>query len=151
MPNDTNASDDAIQSTITVTATPVMGARVQVITPGTFTAGAIGAEVTATAIDLPVGTDTLITVTVVAADGMTQQAYTVTVTRAASDDATLATLTLSEGSNGTAITLDPPFNAQDDPRPTSYKASVGQRPRFQHRRRSESGHHRGDGDGECES
>ena len=45
--------------------------------------------VTATAIDLTVGTATLITVTVVAAD-TTQQKYTVTVTRAASDDATLS-------------------------------------------------------------
>ena len=94
VPNDIDAGTGDIQSAISVTATPVAGARVQLITPGTFTAGAAGAEVTATAIDLTVETATLITVTVVAAD-TTQQKYTVTVTRAASDDATLLGLTLT--------------------------------------------------------
>jgi hypothetical protein len=113
VPNDTDADTGDIQSAISVTATPVAGARVQLITPGTFTAGAAGAEVTATAIDLTVETATLITVTVVAAD-TTQQKYTVTVTRAASDDATLSGLTL------TGATLDETFAADT----TEYTSDV---------------------------
>jgi hypothetical protein len=90
VPNDTDASDETIQSTIAVTATAVTGASIGLITPDDDSDATNGATV-----DLAVGAPTLITVTVVAADTTTQQNYTVTVTRAASDDATLSNLTLT--------------------------------------------------------
>src|SRR5690606_1552084 len=64
-------------------------------------------------IALTVG-DTAISVVVTAEDGTTTQSYTVTVTRAASADATLASLTPSGGA------LDPTF----DPATTGYAVAV---------------------------
>ena len=93
VPNDVDADTGEIQNMITVAATPVEGASVSLITPG----GTNGP------VTLPVG-DTLITVTVEAANGTTLQAYTVTVTRAASSDATLESLSL-----GGDVSLVPDF------------------------------------------
>ena len=94
VPNDTDDSDATIQSAITVTVTAVTGASIGLITPDS---DGTSNDATAT-VDLTVGTPTLITVTVVAADGTTQQNYTVTATRAASDDADLSALTLTGAS-----------------------------------------------------
>ena len=66
--------------------------------------------------DLTVG-DNLITVTVTAEDGTSQQSYTITVTRGPSDDATLSSLSLVGVG---AIILTPAF----DPATTGYTAEV---------------------------
>ena len=86
VPNDLDDTTAFIDRGITVTATTVGEAMIRLITPGTEGA-----------VNLDVG-ENLITVTVVAADGSTQQVYTVTVTRAASSDATLSGLTLDNTS-----------------------------------------------------
>ena len=86
------ASVDNDVANVTVTPTPVMGATAPLTTPNS-------------PVTLPVG-NTLITVTVVAADTTTQQSYTVTVTRAASDVSTLSALSLDNN-----IDLAPPFVA----------------------------------------
>ena len=59
------------------------------------------------AISLTAGTETDIAIKVIAADGMTSQTYTIAVSRAASSDATLSNLVVSEG------VLDPVFDADD--------------------------------------
>ncbi len=70
------------------------------------------------AVDLNVGAN-LVKAAVTAPDGTTVTNYTVTVTRAASDDATLSGLGLED--DGTAVALTPAF----DPATTVYTASVG--------------------------
>ena len=62
-------------------------------------------------------TPTLITVTVVAADGSTQQDYTVTVTRAASSDATLsrAWISLEQRRLAGSETFMPPLRPWSTP------------------------------------
>ena len=99
MPNDLDDGTDDIDNEITVDPTAVDGASVGLITPADAQQG--GDHQVA----LDVG-DTLITVRVVAADGTTQQVYTVTVTRAASSDATLSGLSL-----GDDVDLAPTFEA----------------------------------------
>ena len=81
----------------------------------TVTANGASTPDTGTA-DLTVG-DNLITVTVTAEDGTSQQSYTITVTRGPSDDATLSTLSLA---GDAAIILTPAF----DPATTDYTAEV---------------------------
>ena len=78
---------------ITVTAAPVHASATVAITPADADANTAGHQV-----DLAVGANT-VTVTVTAADGATTKAYEVVVTRvaAASADATLSALSLSEG------------------------------------------------------
>jgi hypothetical protein len=71
-------------------------------------------DVESNVVDLVVGANVL-TITVTAEDGTTTGVYTVTITRAASADATLSGLTISAG------TLSPTFIANT----TSYTASVG--------------------------
>ena len=78
-------------------------------------------------VSLAVGANT-IKVQVTAADGVTPQTYTVTVTRAEpeqifSTDATLRSLALSDASDDSSIALSPPFA----PGTTSYTASVANR------------------------
>ena len=97
-------------SSITVTPTKSHnGAQVAVTANGASTPD------TGTA-DLTVG-DNLITVTVTAEDGTSQQSYTITVTRGPSDDATLSSLSLVGVG---AIILTPAF----DPATTGYTAEV---------------------------
>ena len=66
-------------------------------------------------VPLAVGADNVITVVVTAQDGETTRTYTVTVTRAGSDDAALSALSLS------GVTLSPAFASGT----TGYTASVG--------------------------
>ena len=78
-------------------------------------------------VSLAVGANT-ITVQVTAADGVTPQTYTVTVTRAEpeqifSADATLSALALSDASDDSSIALSPAFASGT----TSYTASVANR------------------------
>ena len=89
----------ATDARITVTAVPVHASATAVITPADADANTDGHQV-----DLSEGANT-VTVTVTAADGATTKAYEVVVTRvaAASADATLSALSLSEG------TLSPAF------------------------------------------
>ena len=81
----------------------------------TVTANGASTPDTGTA-DLTVG-DNLITVTVTAEDGTSQQSYTITVTRGPSDDATLSTLSLVGDAD---VSLTPAF----DPATTGYTAEV---------------------------
>ena len=96
---------------ITVTAVPVHASATVAITPADADVVTAGHQV-----DLAVGANT-ITVTVTAADGATTKAYDVVVTRvaAASADATLSALSLSEGA------LSPAFAASA----TVYSVEVG--------------------------
>ncbi len=66
-------------------------------------------------VELEVGANA-VTATVTAEDGMTRKAYVITVTRAASSDANLSALALSDG-----IVLDPTFSSAV----TAYSANVG--------------------------
>ena len=102
---------DGVQSSITITAAAVSGASVQLITPGTFNSDAG----TSTLENLAVDTATRFTVTVVAADGTTQQSYTVTATRAKSSDSSLSAFSL----DGISLTPDP-----FAPATTSYTGST---------------------------
>ena len=111
VPNDTNATSDGVQSSITITAAAVSGASVQLITPGAFDSDAG----TSTLDNLAVDTATRFTVTVVAADGTTQQSYTVTATRAKSSVSSLSAFSLD------GISLTPDFA----PATTSYTGSTG--------------------------
>ena len=61
-------------------------------------------------VPLAVGSGNVISVVVTAQDGETSQTYTVTVTRAGSADASLASLSVVGGA-GTGLALDPPFTS----------------------------------------
>ena len=108
------ASVGSAISTATLAATKSHGgASVNVVAPdGT------SAPDSATA-NLEVG-ENVFKAVVTAEDGDTTKEYVVTVTRAASSDATLSGLTLTDG-NSNAISLTPAFTAAT----TSYTASVG--------------------------
>jgi gliding motility-associated-like protein len=111
-------------TTATTTYTVAMGSAISsvTITPTTSDAGATvsvnGTPVTSgsasSAIALAVGTNTISTV-VTAADGFTQQTYTITVNKAASTNANLSALITSSGS------LTPSFASTT----TSYTKTVG--------------------------
>ena len=101
-------------STVTMAATKShAGATVNVVAPdGTSTPDSAAGN-------LEVG-ENVFKAVVTAEDGNTSNEYVVTVTRAASEDATLSSLTLTDGSSN-AISLSPAFTAAT----TSYTASVG--------------------------
>ena len=90
---------DADVDSVTVKATAVVGARVTGITPldADLTMPDHQVSLDVDSDDQNPGTQTPIEVTVLAADGFTTATHTVTVTREASDDATLASLSLSDG------------------------------------------------------
>ena len=99
-----------ITNSVTVTPTASQGSSSTIKVNGTVVASGSASG----AISLNVGSNT-ITVLVTAPDGVTQDTYTITVTRAASSDATLSNLTISAG------TLTPTFASGT----TSYTDSVG--------------------------
>ncbi len=96
-------------ASITLTAAPTHARASVAITPEDTDGTATGYQVA-----LNVGPN-LITIEVTAEDEVTMQMYTLTLTRALSTDATLSTLTLSDG-----IALDPAF----DPVEPAYRVSV---------------------------
>ena len=129
MPNDLDFDQNGVQNSITVTATPEMGASIGLtLTPGTLAAAENDGSRATTLDDLSVG-DTVFTVTVVAADGTTQQLYTVTVTRAASDDATLSALTLTASHLILSSTRTPRSTPATATWPTMSKAPPSRRRR----------------------
>ncbi|MBC6414072.1 MAG: cadherin-like beta sandwich domain-containing protein, partial [Chromatiales bacterium] len=80
----------------------------------------VASNATSGAIDLTEGGDTLITIVVTAADAITTETYTVTVSRAQSDDATLGDLVLTQMDGVTIIPLTDDFASET----TMYTASV---------------------------